>query len=201
MRLLFCLLLVLPMSGSAVAATLYPAFDDEAALMDSLVAAHREKLIDPLSGLWNRKGLDDLLEREISRATRGSAPLAVAMIDIDHFKRINDTFGHPTGDRVISEIASICHGSLRREDIVGRYGGEEFIAVLPNLDSENALNAMERLRSSVEETRIDLVDAALTVSIGVTVSDGSEAFDHAVDRADRALYAAKRSGRNKVVVE
>ena len=156
---------------------------------------------DELTGFLTRRSYERIMPEIWRDFSREYDEIAVVMIDIDHFKRINDTFGHPTGDRVISEIASICHGSLRREDIVGRYGGEEFIAVLPNLDSENALNAMERLRSSVEETRIDLVDAALTVSIGVTVSDGSEAFDHAVDRADRALYAAKRSGRNKVVVE
>jgi diguanylate cyclase (GGDEF)-like protein len=152
-------------------------------------------MYDALTELFNRRAFLELAEREIARARRSNAPFAVLMLDLDHFKRINDRHGHPAGDRVLAGFAALLRRCLRAEDLVGRYGGEEFCAVLPGARKREALGVAERIRAqSAKKTGI-------TVSIGVTLCPaGSEtSLQSAIARADEALYRAKKSGRNRVV--
>ena len=158
-------------------------------------------LTDLLTGLPNRRSAMDQLEQSWNAATRSGAPLAVMMIDIDHFKHINDTYGHATGDVVLREAADTLRASARRGDSVCRVGGEEFLVICPNTDLVAVMLSAERLRTALESKRISIGQAEknITVSIGVA-SRGSDTIDidALVSIADQALYAAKDSGRNKV---
>lgn len=157
---------------------------------------------DVLTGLWNRAALLGILAREMARAAREAAPLAVALIDIDRFKSINDTHGHEAGDIVLRETAWRMRAELRPYDALGRYGGEEFLAVLPGCGAGDALSLAERLRARVAATTIDVTGRPLraTVSIGVTVWDGLSDSHALLRSADEALYRAKRDGRDRVVL-
>lgn len=160
---------------------------------------------DPLTGIANRRALMDAGEREFSRASRYTNRFSVLMIDIDRFKSINDTRGHPVGDKVIRCVADILKFNMRTQDTVGRAGGEEFVVLLPETDLEGAVVIAERLRHLVQEAGVvdevgDIVE--FTVSLGVTTNapeDGS--FEHLLGRADKGLYLAKERGRNRVVAE
>jgi diguanylate cyclase (GGDEF)-like protein len=159
---------------------------------------------DALTGLFNRRYFEETLEREVSRARRKSLPLAAIMVDIDHFKRVNDTFGHDAGDTVLRAVAQRMLSVLRGSDIVCRYGGEEFVLLMPDSTVAGALARAEELGESVARMRISHADRPLG---RVTLSAGVAAFpEHAasgaelVARADEALYAAKESGRNRVAV-
>ncbi|MBH1432881.1 GGDEF domain-containing protein [Stenotrophomonas maltophilia] len=156
---------------------------------------------DPLTGLGNRRSFDESLGAAHRRARRQSMGLAVLMIDIDHFKRLNDTYGHPEGDRRLRAVAAILEGSLQRgDDLLARYGGEEFIASLPSSTPSHALDLGERLRAAVEHAALPAPDGHVTISVGVawqSSSDPSEPAD-LVERADQALYRAKHAGRNCV---
>jgi len=157
---------------------------------------------DALTGLSNRKRLDELLSEQFALFRRSGRPLTVLMIDIDHFKRLNDTHGHLAGDRVLAHVASLLRRSVRVVDHVARYGGEEFVALLVDASAEGALETAERIRASVEaaELSVDGTPLRVTVSVGVTQSRDEDRGPHdAVARADEALYAAKRGGRNRVV--
>jgi diguanylate cyclase (GGDEF)-like protein len=127
------------------------------------------------------------------------------MIDIDRFKQINDTHGHAIGDRVIREIAALIRVHLRKDDILGRYGGEEFVAILPNTDHESAMNTMERIRAKCHALNVGDEVGYATISIGGSICDDSlsppEALEEHIARADRALYRAKNTGRNRVVFD
>ena len=156
---------------------------------------------DPLTGLGNRRNFDESLGSAHRRARRQGLGLAVLMIDIDHFKRLNDTYGHPEGDRRLRAVAEILDGCLQRgDDLLARYGGEEFIAALPSPDITHALSLGERLRAAVETAGLPAADAIVTISIGVAWQAASEDADPRglVDRADQALYRAKHAGRNCV---
>lgn len=161
----------------------------------------RMAVTDGLTNLANRKQLDTTLADEIPRARRYGRELSVLMIDIDHFKSINDTYGHLAGDCVLSSLASILQKRLRPNDTLGRYGGEEFCAILPETGLSNALHIGEDLRAIVAAHAFVAEDKEIrvTISIGAAaLEDGMEALD-LYRRADEQLYAAKRGGRNRVV--
>lgn len=157
---------------------------------------------DGLTGLWNRSAILEILEREVAQSQRSGLPMAIAMLDVDHFKRVNDTYGHLGGDDVLREVAARVTDAVRRTDWIGRYGGEELIAVLPNLDLDGATLPMERLRECIAERKFDVrgTGVAVTLSIGVAWFEGkNDDSSSLIERADAALYEAKRQGRNRVV--
>jgi diguanylate cyclase (GGDEF)-like protein/PAS domain S-box-containing protein len=155
---------------------------------------------DALTGIFNRRHVEDVLGREIVRAERHARPLAVAILDADHFKRINDTHGHQTGDEVLRAISTRFQSTLRSNDVLGRYGGEEFVVVFPETKLEEAGAVAERLRAAVADSPINVGDDALgvTVSIGLAAHTPGLDRDKLLQRADAALYAAKQDGRNLV---
>ena len=157
---------------------------------------------DPLSGLLNRRTLFRRIDVEIERAMRLGFPLTGLMIDIDHFKRINDNQGHQCGDTIIREIGAKLSKSLRKYDYAGRYGGEEFFVIFPNTRSETARNIAERFRKDMEETSFSCGNDPfqVTVSVGIAQHDPDETPDKWISRADSAMYRAKQRGRNQVVV-
>ena len=163
----------------------------------------REATHDSLTGLWNRAAVLSILDREVTRARREGTPVAVLIADVDHFKDVNDTYGHLTGDQVLREIASRLRGAVRPYDAVGRYGGEEFVFVLPGCDRTQALMAAERLRECVAVRPVELPAASVPVSIslGVTSTDagGRADVERLITSADDALYRAKHEGRNRIV--
>ena len=160
-------------------------------------------ITDGLTGLFNHRHVQQLLREEWERTKRGGEPLAVAMLDLDKFKQVNDTYGHPTGDVILYETAKILQDTAREIDMVGRYGGEEFIAILPNTGEDAAAQFAERIRQRVESHifRDEDTEVRMTMSSGVAAFpdepvDGPEEL---LKRADEALYAAKEGGRNRVV--
>jgi diguanylate cyclase (GGDEF)-like protein len=163
-----------------------------------------QSITDPLTGLRNRRYLLEEGERLYKQAARGRKPIAILLLDIDYFKLVNDRFGHGTGDTILRLIADICRRCLRDTDLVGRYGGEEFVVILPNSKLPAALEIAERLRSEVENTTFQTEksgDLALTISIGVNSCPAvGGSFESALDNADTAMYQAKQYGRNKIAV-
>jgi diguanylate cyclase (GGDEF)-like protein/PAS domain S-box-containing protein len=162
----------------------------------------RLAITDPLTGLYNRRGFSEIGHREMERARRYKRPLSVIMLDIDHFKRVNDTYKHAVGDQVLRTLAERCRQRTREVDILGRYGGEEIVILLPETDRAGALRAADHLRRDVAEkpfnTEVGPLD--ITISLGVADSmDGELDLDILIDRADAAMYAAKQSGRNRVM--
>lgn len=174
------------------------------ALREQLSQANREKTIDPLTGVNNRYTLNASLSDMSQRATERGEQFSVIMVDVDHFKRINDTYGHGMGDLVLQQVAKTVRSVVRDSDVVARYGGEEFAVVLPGADARIAAERAEGIRKAVES--IQFIDSASGRPLGVTVSAGvSEAApgdtsETLLKRADEGLYAAKNSGRNRVVV-
>jgi len=158
---------------------------------------------DPLTGVNNRRRYSEISERELTRCKRYQHPICVLMLDADHFKSINDTYGHEAGDRVLKSLANACVAELRDVDVLGRFGGEEFTVTLPDTKLETALEAAERLRAALAETRVELDDGqeiSFTVSIGASeMKDPTESLLDILNRADAALYRAKQAGRNCVV--
>jgi two-component system cell cycle response regulator len=161
---------------------------------------HRMALTDGLTDLANRKQLDALLAEEIPRARRHGRDLSVLLLDIDHFKSINDTHGHLTGDSVLRGLAGIMQRRLRPSDRLGRYGGEEFCVILPETSRQNAAKIGEDLRSLVEAHAFVAEDKNIrvTISVGVGSLEEGMTMDELYRSADEKLYQAKRSGRNKV---
>jgi diguanylate cyclase (GGDEF)-like protein len=160
--------------------------------------------IDDLTKLLNRRQFLASLDDEFTRALRFGLPLSVAVIDVDHFKQVNDRHGHPVGDFVLRALAQRCRRVIRRDDILGRLGGEEFAAAFIETDMREALSTAERLREEVAAEPFDLGHAKLsvTVSIGVATRQAHETdTSELLWFADRALYAAKAAGRNRVVVD
>jgi diguanylate cyclase (GGDEF)-like protein len=159
-------------------------------------------IVDPLTGLPNRSAILHTLTKEMSRARREVAQLAVAMVDIDHFKQINDAHGHLAGDAVLREVATRMQGALRTYEAAGRFGGEEFLLILPACDREKGVLVAERIRSAVAGKTIDIAGSsiAVTCSIGVAAMNGGERVAplDLVSAADTALYQAKADGRNRV---
>jgi diguanylate cyclase (GGDEF)-like protein len=155
---------------------------------------------DPLTGLWNRRELMHKLDHEMARCARYGHPLAVIMLDIDHFKRVNDTHGHQAGDQVLKELAVLIQAAVRDSDLVARYGGEEILVLCPETDGGVAGQLAERIRRQVEGATILTLSARIqvTVSLGVAAYPGLPTGTDLVQAADAAMYRAKQSGRNRV---
>jgi two-component system cell cycle response regulator len=174
-------------------------------LQEELVEQSRrlETLIfeDPLTGLANRRFILSQLGSLVSGTRRHGRPLSIAIIDIDHFKAVNDAHGHPAGDTALIAVTSALRTHMRAEDSLGRLGGEEFLAVLPDTDHDAALAAAERMREEVAATPIEHagIPLALTVSLGVATWEPEEPPELLLRRADDALYAAKAAGRDRVL--
>ncbi len=164
--------------------------------------ALRASMQDALTGLQNRASLDHSLAREIQLAGRYSTPLSVIMLDLDHFKAVNDTFGHPVGDQVLKVVAAEVSESVRDSDIVFRYGGEEFMVVLSNTGLAGASQLAERIRQAVERADVSAgkYELKTTISLGVASLNGEEDARHLIEKADDALYQSKSCGRNRVTV-
>ncbi|HEX9306060.1 MAG TPA: GGDEF domain-containing protein [Anaeromyxobacter sp.] len=179
---------------------------------DELDARYQMKLAegalqDPLTGLYNRRHLDERLASELAGAQRHGRPVSLLMIDIDHFKAVNDAHGHLAGDEALKMVAFVLRGAVRKEDVLARYGGEEFVVIARETAFEGARALAERIRRAVERSHCSWQgrELGLTVSIGVTVSVGLTEFlpgrseREVLEAADRALYLAKQQGRNRVV--
>ena len=156
--------------------------------------------LDELTGSFNRRCIMRMLDEEIARTARSGSPCSVALIDLDHFKRVNDTYGHPTGDEVLRTFAITMFANIRSVDRFGRYGGEEFLLVLPDLPEDGAARAMDRLRAIVAELDWSAFSPGMkvTLSAGVATLKVDETTDSFLARADSALYAAKAQGRNRI---
>ncbi|HET7142763.1 MAG TPA: GGDEF domain-containing protein, partial [Anaerolineales bacterium] len=159
---------------------------------------------DPLTGLFNRRYLEETLEREIRRAARNQHPVGIIMIDIDHFKLINDTFGHNAGDMLLSEIGDLLRLHVRSEDIACRFGGEEFIIILPEASREATSQRAEYFRKSIKHLPVKQNEQSIgnvTLSLGVAIfPDHGSTGDEVLKAADVALYRAKQEGRDRVVI-
>ena len=159
--------------------------------------------IDPLTSLHNRRWMNEMFLRQIDRCARARQPLSLAVLDIDRFKTVNDTYGHPGGDKVLMWVARAMQQHFRPGDLLARYGGEEFCVLLPDTRLDRALAAVERLRTSIEAATIALDDGR---SLTITISGGAASWregwslEDLVQAADKALYAAKQGGRNRVVI-
>mgnify|MGYP001446471438 CR=1 FL=1 len=168
---------------------------------------HKSRMIrstmmnDSLTGLYNHTAIKRMLDSEVAQARRTELPICFAMIDIDHFKRVNDTHGHPTGDKVISTLAALLKRSLRKADIVGRYGGEEFSLILPDTSLDEATLVIDKIRQNFEKvvhTSFEGETFLCTLSAGVYEMKGEKSSEDMISEADAALYKAKQAGRNTV---
>lgn len=172
-------------------------------LQEQLLATQRllreQAMHDSLTGLWNRPVILEILQRELAQSRRGDLKLSLIMADVDHFKDINDTFGHLVGDQVLRETAQRLRAALRPYDTMGRYGGEEFLIVLPGCDAEVSFGLAERLRRCVEAkpTRSEGRTIAVTISLGLAAWDGHVSPQELLRHADEAMYRAKAEGRNR----
>jgi diguanylate cyclase (GGDEF)-like protein len=158
-------------------------------------------ITDPLTGVYNRRHFEKLIKTEFSKAVRYKSPLSCLMVDVDHFKRINDRYGHDAGDSVLRKVTEILSSSLREVDVLARWGGEEFIILLPNTDRDKALVVAERILRNISGHRFEKLAERerVTVSIGVAVVDGdTKDWEALIKQADDALYRAKAKGRNRV---
>lgn len=174
------------------------------AIENARLHAHvsEQAVTDALTGLPNRRYFDERLESEVGRANRYGKPLTLAMLDIDHFKRINDAYGHAAGDAVLRQVAHVLLEQIRDADFVARYGGEEFVLILPETDVSRALFVAERIRQAVAAASLRLPDGrelSVTASLGIAAFQGDNGSgDELLRHADRAMYAAKEKGRNRV---
>ncbi|MGB1077140.1 MAG: GGDEF domain-containing protein [Bdellovibrionales bacterium] len=175
------------------------------ALQQDLENVKREAATDSLTGLLNRKSFDESLEQISEASAKESKPFSLLMIDIDHFKKFNDTYGHQVGDQVLRLVASTLKKGVKGGDIVARYGGEEFGVILPNTPKESALKVAEHLRENVSSKDIinrgtGKVLGQIRLSVGVAESKKKEDLEDMIERADKALYKAKNMGRDQVIV-
>ena len=164
-------------------------------LMQTLEAVSRAAVVDPVTGLFNRRHLETVLSTEVERARRQQQPLSLLMIDVDDFKRINDTFGHLEGDRLLATIAEALRGTVRTFDLCARYGGEEFAIIMPGASLKTAAEVGDRIRRRVDN-RSTQARLPVTVSVGAALLLPGDAPEDLVAAADRALLAAKRAGKN-----
>jgi len=176
----------------------------EKAMLEELDEARRTSLLDPMLNIWNRGAAMQMLDREVQRAFRNKGPLSLLMVDIDHFKEINDSLGHPAGDAVLIEFAKRMRSLTRAYDVIGRYGGDEFMIILPETDASAALPLAQRLLKAITLAPFMAGEAALnvTASLGLATShypDETLEMTTLIEHADQALLAAKRAGRNRVL--
>ncbi len=164
---------------------------------------HEACMADPLTGVWNRSSLTDRLGAERDRMQRHGGPCSLSMMDLDHFKDVNDRHGHAAGDHVLRTVVDVAKRHLRRYDSIFRYGGEEFLFCMPNISAPEARIAMDRIRADIAALRLALPEGeaiSITASFGVAEMDTHHSIEASIERADRALLAAKNGGRNQVVV-
>lgn len=158
-------------------------------------------LRDPLTGLGNRRFLMERIKEETERANRKTAPYSLAILDVDHFKNINDRFGHEAGDTALCQIAQAIQAALREYDLCGRWGGEEFLIMLPETPLEFALQVAERVRLGIQALNFEFLEQEevhITASLGMTLYHPGEIYSETLDRADTALLQAKSAGRNRI---
>ena len=182
---------------------LYAAFQDITSRKNREVLLKDQATRDPLTSLYNRRYFEDEVHKRITKARQENGIYCVLMTDVDLFKRVNDTYGHKTGDKVLMELAYTSEKVLRECDIVARYGGEEFVIFLAGVDAEQAYSVAERLRETISELRVPSDDGRIvqfTISIGISSSKVSDNIDTLIKTADEALYKAKQNGRNRVEI-
>ena len=170
-----------------------------AELEKALAEASAVACTDPLTGALNRRGFDQACLRESARARRSGTRLALAHIDLDDFKLLNDTLGHQAGDLVLVQLVELLHRSMRPSDVLCRFGGEEFVLMLPVNAIEEAVAAVSRFLREFSAQHVPGADRAMTFSAGVVVQGPDESLEQAIERADAATYEAKRAGKNRVV--
>jgi diguanylate cyclase (GGDEF)-like protein len=163
--------------------------------------------LDGLTGCFNRRHFMEKAAQEIHRAMRYNRPLSLLMMDIDHFKDVNDHYGHQVGDLLLCNLVLLCQKQLRNDDILGRYGGEEFVVLMPETATEGAMLASERLRENIENMKINTTEGSLSLTVSMGLAslergfDKSHSLDTLIKSADKALYSAKAAGRNCVKME
>lgn len=196
-------------SGATVTPSQFEAFSSTVDLLDSSLDALVKELwdllryTDPLTGISTRYAMLPRLKQELERVHRTGNPCSICMVDLDLFKNINDVYGHDAGDRVLEVVSNYLLNNLRRYDQVCRYGGEEFVLMLPNTSPESALPIVDRLRHGLEETSADLRNGQtlrVTASFGIAPLDPNQSVRDSIKNADASMYAAKKAGRNKVRV-
>lgn len=176
---------------------LFLSLENESVVKENLVKElEYQARVDILTNIWNRRTLQERLEEELIRAKKYRGKMSLILLDIDYFKKINDTFGHPAGDFVLKKIAEILRNNLRKNDFIGRWGGEEFIVVCAETDESIVWKVSEKLRKSVENFDFNL-GIPLTISLGTATFDNIETLDEILKRADINMYKAKEKGRNK----
>lgn len=182
---------------------LYAAFQDITSRKNREVLLKNQATRDPLTSLYNRRYFEEEVRKRINQARKNNGMYCILMTDVDLFKRVNDTYGHKTGDKVLMELAAACERALRDRDIVARYGGEEFVIYLDDVDAENARVVAERLRETIAELSVPSDDGRIvkfTISIGISSAAVSDNIDTLIKTADEALYRAKQNGRNRVEI-
>lgn len=180
--------------------------DDIAQLQRDLDDVRREAMLDPLTKICNRKSFDENLRKAFTDASAGDSPLCLMLLDIDHFKRFNDTWGHQTGDQVLRLVAMTLKSNIKGQDTAARYGGEEFAAILPETDLDGAMIVADNIRKAVQAKELlkrstNEKLGRITASFGVAMYRPGDTPSSLIERADRCLYAAKHAGRNRVLGE
>jgi diguanylate cyclase len=168
-------------------------------LEKALAEARDVAFTDPLTGAFNRRGFDDIFQRELARSLRGGVGLALALIDLDDFKKLNDTLGHQVGDQALVHLVNVLRGAMRPSDVLCRFGGEEFVILLPDTSLAEAEAAVSRFRHEFATQTLPGHDYFLSFSAGVVTQTPAETLDALIGRADTATYAAKRAGKNCVI--
>jgi len=188
-------------SGKAMRNRLKGAAEELQKLKEDFERAKTEALVDFLTGAANRKAFDEKLMAAVSKNNSNGGLLSLLMIDIDHFKLYNDTYGHPQGDKLLKDIAALLLENLRKIDVAARYGGEEFVIISPQTSKEEAYNIAERIRIKTESIVRQGENKKITVSAGIaTFPEDADDKDGLVEKTDKALYKAKQRGRNRVCV-
>jgi diguanylate cyclase len=180
--------------------------EDIANLQRDIDEVRRESMLDPLTKIYNRKYFDDGLQSAMADARETGEPLCLLLVDIDHFKRFNDTYGHQTGDQVLRLVAMTLKSNIKGKDVVARYGGEEFAAILPSTDLEGAVILADNIRKAIQAKELlkrstNEKLGRITASFGVAIFQADDLPSSFIERADRCLYAAKHAGRNRVIDE
>ncbi|MDO8359196.1 MAG: GGDEF domain-containing protein [Devosia sp.] len=180
--------------------------DDISALQRDLDEVRRESMLDPLTKIYNRKSFDEGMLKAFADASNGGQPLCLMLLDIDHFKRFNDTWGHQTGDQVLRLVAMTLKSNIKGKDMAARYGGEEFVAILPETDLEGAIIVADNIRKAVQAKELlkrstNEKLGRITASFGVAAYRPGDTTSSLIERTDRCLYAAKHAGRNRVFSE
>ncbi|WDR03425.1 GGDEF domain-containing protein [Devosia algicola] len=180
--------------------------EDIATLQQDLEDVRRESMIDSLTKIANRKSFDESIDRAVEQAATSGEPLCLIIVDIDHFKKFNDTFGHQTGDQVLRLVAMTLKANIKGRDLAARYGGEEFMTILPTTDIAGAVIVAENIRKAIQAKELlkrstNEKLGRITASFGVAQFAATDSTSSLIERADRCLYAAKHGGRNNVVSE